>query len=102
MSSYKLTKDGRKRLETMVRTTDGFEIAEVDLHLRGPGDIKGTQQSGLVGLKLANIVKDEKLLKIAREMAHRVLSVDPELSLPENQPMRRQLQQPAFDWGKIS
>lgn len=102
MSSYKLTKDGRKRLETMVRTTDGFEIAEVDLHLRGPGDIKGTQQSGLVGLKLANIVKDEKLLKVAREMAHRVLSADPELSLPENQPMRRQLQQPAFDWGKIS
>jgi ATP-dependent DNA helicase RecG len=102
MSSYKLTKDGRKRLETMVRTTDGFEIAEVDLHLRGPGDIKGTQQSGLVGLKLANIIKDEKLLKIAREMAHRVLSPDPELNSPENLPIRNHLQQPAFDWGKIS
>lgn len=102
LSSYKLTNDGRKRLETMVRTTDGFEIAEVDLHLRGPGDIRGTQQSGLVGLKLANIVKDEKLLKVAREMAHRVLSADPELSLPENLPMLKQLQQPGFDWGKIS
>lgn len=102
MSSYKLTSDGRKRLETMVRTTDGFEIAEVDLHLRGPGDIQGTQQSGLVGLKLASLVKDEKLLKIAREYAHRILSGDPELKNEENQPMVRYLQLNANDWGKIS
>jgi len=102
MSSYKLTADGRKRLETMVRTTDGFEIAEVDLHLRGPGDLQGTQQSGLVGLKLASLVKDEKLLKIAREFAHRTLTDDPELRKEENQPMVRYLQLNANDWGKIS
>lgn len=102
MSSYKLTADGRKRLETMVRTTDGFEIAEVDLHLRGPGDLQGTQQSGLVGLKLASLVKDEKLLKLAREFAHRILDEDPQLIKPENQPMVRHLQRSEFDWGKIS
>jgi len=102
MSSYKLTTDGRKRLETMVRTTDGFEIAEVDLHLRGPGDIQGTQQSGLVGLKLANLIKDEKLLRMAREFAFRVLDEDPRLEHPENQPMLQHLQSSEFDWGKIS
>ncbi len=102
MSSYKLTADGRKRLETMVRTTDGFEIAEVDLHLRGPGDLQGTQQSGLVGLKLASLVKDEKLLKVAREFAHRILTDDPHLEKPENQPMFTHLQRSEFDWGKIS
>lgn len=102
MSSYKLTADGRKRLETMVRTTDGFEIAEVDLHLRGPGDLQGTQQSGLVGLKLASLVKDEKLLKIAREFAHRILTDDPELRKEENLPMVKYLQLNANDWGKIS
>lgn len=102
MSSYKLTADGRKRLDTMVRTSDGFEIAEVDLHLRGPGDIQGTQQSGLVGLKLASLVKDEKLLRLAREFAHRVLDEDPQLEKPENQPMVRHLQRSEFDWGKIS
>jgi ATP-dependent DNA helicase RecG len=102
MSSYKLTSDGRKRIETMVRTTDGFEIAEVDLHLRGPGDLQGTQQSGLVGLKLASLVKDEKILKIAREFAHRILTDDPHLEKPENQPMVMHLQRSEFDWGKIS
>jgi len=102
MSSYKLTADGRKRIETMVRTTDGFEIAEVDLHLRGPGDLQGTQQSGLVGLKLASLVKDEKILRIAREFAHRTLTEDPELKKEENQPMVRHLQLNANDWGKIS
>lgn len=102
LSSYKLTSDGRKRLETMVRTTDGFEIAEVDLHLRGPGDIQGTQQSGLVGLKLASLVKDEKLLKMAREFAHRTLDEDPRLEKAENQPMVKYLQRSEFDWGRIS
>ena len=102
MSSYKLTADGRKRLETMVSTTDGFEIAEVDLHLRGPGDLQGTQQSGLVGLKLASLVKDEKILKLAREFAHRTLDEDPRLEKPENQPMVKHLQRSEYDWGKIS
>lgn len=102
MSSYKLTTDGRKRLETMVRTTDGFEIAEADLHLRGPGDLQGTQQSGMVGLKLASLVKDEKLLRLARELAYRTLDEDPRLESPENQPMVKHLQSSEFDWGKIS
>jgi ATP-dependent DNA helicase RecG len=102
MSSYKLTTEGKKRLETMVRTTDGFDIAEVDLHLRGPGDIQGTQQSGLVGLKLANLVKDEKLLKLAREFAFRTLEDDPGLEKPENAPMVKHLSNKEFDWGKIS
>lgn len=102
MSSYKLTTEGKKRLETMVRTTDGFDIAEVDLHLRGPGDIQGTQQSGLVGLKLANLVKDEKLLKLAREFAFRTLEDDPGLQKPENAPLVRHLSNKEFDWGKIS
>ncbi|PKP50462.1 MAG: ATP-dependent DNA helicase RecG [Bacteroidetes bacterium HGW-Bacteroidetes-11] len=102
MSSYKLTADGRKRLDTMVSTTDGFEIAEVDLHLRGPGDLQGTQQSGLVGLKLASLVKDEKILKLAREFAHRTLDEDPRLEKPENQTMVKHLQRSEFDWGKIS
>jgi ATP-dependent DNA helicase RecG len=102
MSSYKLTSDGRKRLDTMVNTTDGFEIAEVDLHLRGPGDLQGTQQSGLVGLRLASLVKDEKILKLAREFAHRTLDEDPRLEKPENQPMVKHLQRSEYDWGKIS
>lgn len=102
MSSYKLTTEGKKRIETMVRTTDGFDIAEVDLHLRGPGDIQGTQQSGLVGLKLANLVKDEKLLKLAREFAFRTLEDDPGLEKPENAPMVKHLSHKEFDWGKIS
>lgn len=102
MSSYKLTTEGKKRLETMVRTTDGFDIAEVDLHLRGPGDIQGTQQSGLVGLKLASLVKDEKLLKLAREFAFRTLEDDPGLEKPENAPLVKHLSKKEFDWGKIS
>lgn len=84
MSSYKLSNDGKKRLQTMVETTDGFEIADVDLKLRGPGDMHGTQQSGILDLKLADLVKDEKILKFAREKATELLEMDPQLSLPEN------------------
>ncbi len=84
MSSYKLTADGKKRLKTMVDTSDGFEIADVDLKLRGPGDLHGTQQSGILDLKLADLVKDEKILKFAREKAQELLELDPTLSLPEN------------------
>ena len=84
MSSYKLSTDGKKRLQTMVETSDGFEIADADLKLRGPGDMYGTQQSGILDLKLADLVKDEKILKFAREKATELLEVDPHLSLPEN------------------
>ena len=84
MTSHKLSNDSRTRLETMVRTNDGFEIAEVDLKLRGPGDIMGTQQSGVLNLKIADIIKDNDILQQARFYAKRVLSNDPTLSNPEN------------------
>jgi ATP-dependent DNA helicase RecG len=68
-----------------VRTNDGFEIADVDLKLRGPGDLQGTQQSGTLDLKLADLSKDVALLQIARTAAIKLLAEDPELTLPENQ-----------------
>lgn len=85
MTSYKLGEDTKIRLETMVRTNDGFEIADVDLKLRGPGDLQGTQQSGTLDLKLADLSKDVALLQIARTAAIKLLAEDPELTLPENQ-----------------
>ncbi|WP_318544603.1 ATP-dependent DNA helicase RecG [Marixanthotalea marina] len=84
MTGPKLSNDSKTRLETMVRTNDGFEIAEVDLKLRGPGDIMGTQQSGVLNLKIADIVKDKDILQNARFYAKKVLQNDPSLSLPEN------------------
>ncbi len=84
MTSHKLTNDSRTRLETMVRTNDGFEIAEVDLRLRGPGDIMGTQQSGVLNLKIADIIKDNDILQHARFYAKKILLKDPELQNPEN------------------
>jgi ATP-dependent DNA helicase RecG len=84
MTSHKLSMDARTRLETMVRTTDGFEIAEVDLRLRGPGDLMGTQQSGVLNLRIADIIKDNDILKIARGYASQLLKEDPSFSLPEN------------------
>lgn len=87
MTSHKLSNDSKTRLETMCRTNDGFEIAEVDLKLRGPGDIMGTQQSGILQLKIADIVKDQDLLKHARYCAHQILKVDPSLKKPEHYPI---------------
>ena len=84
MTSYKLSSDSKTRLETMVRTNDGFEIAEVDLKLRGPGDIMGTQQSGVLNLKIADVVKDNDILKTARYYAMQILKKDPGLNLPEH------------------
>ncbi|MEO1012193.1 MAG: ATP-dependent DNA helicase RecG [Bacteroidota bacterium] len=84
MTGYKLSSEAKTRLETMVRTNDGFEIAEVDLRLRGPGDLMGTQQSGVLSLKIADIVKDNAILKTARHYALRTLKTDPSLELPEN------------------
>ena len=91
MSAEKLTSDAQVRLETMVRTNDGFEIAEVDLKLRGPGDLMGTQQSGILSLKIADIVKDNDILKTARFMAQRVLKEDPDLNQPSNAPIKTTL-----------
>ncbi len=96
MSSVKLTHESRKRLETMVSTNDGFEIAEVDLQLRGPGDMEGTQQSGLpFDLKIANLSKDSQLLQYVRQVAMEILDEDPTLSLPQNIILQSQLDKSA-------
>ncbi len=84
MTGYKLSTEAKTRLETMVHTNDGFEIAEVDLRLRGPGDLMGTQQSGMLNLKIADIVKDNDILKTARFYALQLLKEDPLLQDPEN------------------
>ncbi len=84
MTSHKLSSEAKTRLETMVNTNDGFEIAEVDLKLRGPGDLMGTQQSGVLNLKIADIVKDNDILKTARYHAIQILKQDPTLEKTEN------------------
>lgn len=84
MAGIKLSSDAKTRLETMTRSNDGFEIAEVDLKLRGPGDLMGTQQSGILNLKIADIVKDNDLLQQARFMARQLLKNDPGLEKAEN------------------
>jgi ATP-dependent DNA helicase RecG len=88
MTGQKLSAEARTRLETMTSTHDGFEIAEVDLKLRGPGDLMGTQQSGLLNLKIADIVRDNEILKTARYYALRILQEDPDLGLEKNLPIR--------------
>ena len=75
-------------MQTMVKTNDGFEIAEVDLKLRGPGDLMGTQQSGILNLKIADIVRDNDILKTARYYAIALLQADPGLENPENRTIR--------------
>jgi ATP-dependent DNA helicase RecG len=88
MTSHKLSSDSKTRLETMTATNDVFEIAEVDLKLRGPGDIMGTQQSGVLNLKIADIIKDNQILKLARSHAMRILKEDPTLALDKNKVIR--------------
>lgn len=106
MSSYKLSNESRKRIETMVRTNDGFEIAEVDLKLRGPGDIEGTQQSGIsYDLKIANLGKDGQLLQHARDVAQEILDDDPLLEKEENFTFAKQVKRISktkINWSVIS
>lgn len=106
LTPYKLASDTRKRIETMVSTNDGFEIAEADLRLRGPGDLEGTMQSGMpFELKIANLVQDSELLTLARDTAMRVLESDPSLSAPANAILTLQLRKKTketIDWSKIS
>jgi ATP-dependent DNA helicase RecG len=105
MSTYKLSNDSRERIQTMVRTTNGFEIAEADLKLRGPGNIEGTQQSGIINFRLADLAKDGRILQTAREIAARILDDDPALQRPEHQPLRRYLEtdkKEAKVWSRIS
>lgn len=105
MTGNKLSKETKKRLDTMVRTNDGFEIAEVDLQLRGPGDLMGTQQSGALNLRIADLAKDAQLVVRAREEARAILEKDPNLQLPENAVVRAILTQILSgkpNWGKIA
>ena len=106
VTGYKLSEDTRKRIEIMVRTNDGFEIAEADLKLRGPGDLEGTQQSGIAfDLKIADIARDGQLLQHVREVAQRVVDADPEGTLPENEVLWRQLKllrKTNVNWAAIS
>jgi ATP-dependent DNA helicase RecG len=88
MTSHKLSSDTKTRMETMVGTNDGFEIAEVDLKLRGPGDLMGTQQSGVLNLRIADIVRDRDILMLAREWAVKILKEDAPLLKPEHEGMR--------------
>ncbi len=105
MSKVELSKDSRIRLDTMVRTNDGFEIADVDLRLRGPGDLMGTQQSGITDLLIADLSRDAQILTLARDAAQQVLANDPELNQPQNAPILRQVRQQkkhAVNWSRIS
>lgn len=105
MTGMKVSNEARKRLETMVETNDGFKIAEVDLQLRGPGDLAGTRQSGILDLKIADLIRDEKILKYARSLATEILSGDPSLEMEKNQPMARQLalmKRDFINWSLIS
>ncbi len=105
MTKDKLTNDGWQRIKTMVSTTDGFKISEADLRLRGPGDLMGTQQSGIIDLKIADLIKDEKILQYARTTAIKILKKDPHLNNEENRILRKQLaylNKNRIDWSRIS
>jgi ATP-dependent DNA helicase RecG len=105
MTSYKLSAEGKLRMETMCRTNDGFEIADVDLKLRGPGDMAGTVQSGVLDLNIADLAKDAQILHSARNMVMELLSEDPNLEKPENSNIAYQLaisNSSQTNWSRIS
>jgi ATP-dependent DNA helicase RecG len=104
MTKDKLSYDGKIRIETMVKTNNGFEISEIDLQLRGPGNIEGTQQSGVADLKMADLVADQQLLILARSIVEDIFARDPQLALPEHQVLHLafQARDAGFSWNKIS
>ncbi|WP_162053651.1 ATP-dependent DNA helicase RecG [Pontibacter pamirensis] len=105
MTGYKLSKDSKTRLETMVRTNNGFEIADIDLKLRGPGDLMGTQQSGVLDLLISDLAKDAPILQEARAAAQRVLEADPLLEQSQNHNIRQHIQSLSantVNWSRIS
>ena len=104
MTKDDLSHNSKQRIETMCSTTDGFAIAEADLRLRGPGDLQGLQQSGMLDLKLADIVDDEPLVRVTRDEVHNLLSLDPDLQLPDHAPLRRYIinHNDHPRWDKIS
>jgi len=105
MTPFKLSEEGKKRIHALISTNDGFEIAETDLKLRGPGELEGTRQSGQAfDLKLAHLSKDGVLLQYARNLAEEILDADPDLLAPENQPLRKELIRNHFtkkNWSRI-
>jgi ATP-dependent DNA helicase RecG len=105
MTGDKLSKESMKRMDTMVMTNDGFQISEVDLQLRGPGDLMGTQQSGVLDLKLADLSRDGQIVSLAREKAREILEKDPDLLLDENLPLNQRMRQVLKsrpNWGRIA
>ena len=107
VTDYKLSEDTRKRMEIMTSSNDGFEIAEADLKLRGPGDMEGTQQSGIAfDLKIANLARDEQLLQYVRDVARKVIDADPEQNIPDYRVVWERLRtiknMKNWNWGAIS
>lgn len=106
MSSYKLSEESKKRIQTMVATNDGFEIAEADLKLRGPGDLEGTQQSGIpIQLRIASLTRDGQILQHAHDVAEQILDQDPTLALDKNAVLAdtlRRLKATEINWSAIS
>jgi ATP-dependent DNA helicase RecG len=105
LSGHKLSTDGRERIQTMVRTNDGFEIAEVDLRLRGPGNMEGTQQSGMLRFLIADLGRDGQVLTAARAIAAQILEADPPLAKPEHARLRQHLEAKGKEsqvWSRIS
>lgn len=106
MSRYDLAQETRKRLEIMVETNDGFRIAEADMRLRGPGDMEGTQQSGIAfDLRIANLARDGQILQLARDVAAAIVQDDDLLEKPANYVLRRELARnyaKTVSWGQIS
>jgi ATP-dependent DNA helicase RecG len=108
MTGYKLSNESRQRIDLMCATSDGFELAEADLRMRGPGDFEGTRQSGLaIDLHIADLAKDSPALVEARELGESILASDPDLSHPRNALLSRQLRTLRFDdtfkdYSKIS
>ncbi|NDV96826.1 ATP-dependent DNA helicase RecG [Dysgonomonas sp. 521] len=106
VTPYELSADTRKRIDIMVESNDGFEIAEADLKLRGPGDLEGTQQSGIpFNLRIANLVRDGEIMQYAREVAQKILDEDPLMERPDNLLLKKQLKKLGgnrYNWGLIS
>jgi len=105
MTGDKISKESMKRMETMVQSNDGFEISEVDLQLRGPGDLMGTQQSGVLDLKISNLARDGQIVTLAREAAKKLLEEDPQFLLPEHQSLKEAIRiilKKKPNWGRIA
>ena len=105
MTGDNISKESKKRMETMVATQDGFEISEVDLQLRGPGDLMGTQQSGALQFKIANLAKDGQIIQLARNTVQELRALDAELVRDDHQKMRQRLLHLLAikpNWGKIA